>query len=402
MISFFPELVPDPVPPHLAALTVKHLLTMTVGHDPDPSLVIPSTDNWVRAFLETPIVKEPGSTFLYNSMATYMLSAIVTKVTGARLIDYLTPRLFEPLGVSGIDWETDPSGYNSGGWGLRLHTEDMAKFGQLFLQDGVWNGRRLLPEGWVAEASSLHIQQNPDSPAEERAQSDWLQGYGYQMWRCRHHAFRADGAFGQYIVMMPDQDAVVAITSQTGNMQGVLDLVWEHLLPAMHDSALPANAAGNVALHRRIEKLALPVPAENASRKQERRVTGKSFTLDANERQMSRIGFEFGKGDSAVQLMDDRGTHTIPVGSGEWAFSETERRGPYLVSRAKNSLTGLPPFKVAGAYRWLDDGALELTLRYLQSPHTETLVCRFNGEQIEIDVETGARPAFKVQGQLAQ
>jgi hypothetical protein len=90
------------------------------------------------------------------------------------------------------------------------------------------------------------------------------------------------------------------------------------------------------------------------------------------------------------------------VGSGKWAFSETERRGPYLVARAKNSLTGLPPFKVACAYRWLDDGALELTLRYLQSPHTETLVCRFNGEQIAIDVETGVRPAFKIQGQLAR
>lgn len=400
VISFFPELVPDPMPPHLAELTVKHLLTMTVGHDPDPSRVIPSTDNWVKAFLETPIVKEPGTTFLYNSMATYMLSAIVTKVTGETLIDYLRPRLFEPLGVSGIDWETDPSGYNSGGWGLRLHTEDMAKFGQLFLQDGVWLGRRLLPEGWVADASSFHIQQSPESSAEERANSDWLQGYGYQMWRCRNHAFRADGAFGQYIVMMPDQDAVLAITSQTGNMQGVLDLVWEHLLPAMHDSALPANAAGIAALHRRLEQLALPVPVKNASRKRERNVAGKSFKLDANERQLSEIAFKFGKHETAVQLTDDRDTYTIPVGSGEWAFSETERRGPYLVARAKNSLTGLPPFKVACAYRWLDDGALELTIRYLQSPHTETLVCRFSGEQIEIDVETGVRPAFKIQGHL--
>ena len=136
-------------------------------------MYFPSPRNAVGpSFLETPIVNEPGSTFLYNSMATYMLSAIVTKVTGERLIDYLMPRLFDPLGVSGIDWETDPSGYNSGGWGLRLHTEDMAKFGQLFLQDGVWMERRLLPEGWVAEASSSHIQQNPQSSTEERAQSD--------------------------------------------------------------------------------------------------------------------------------------------------------------------------------------------------------------------------------------
>jgi hypothetical protein len=125
-------------------------------------------------------------------------------------------------------------------------------------------------------------------------------------------------------------------------------------------------------------------------------------TLEANKRQMSRIGFEFGNGESAVQLTDDRGTYTIPVCSGKWAFSETVRRAPYLASRAKKSLTGLAPFKVAGACRWLDGGALELTLRFLQSPHTETLVCRFIGDQMEVDVETGVRPPLKIQGRLAR
>src|SRR5690606_20224063 len=194
------------------------LLTMTVGQQPDPTVpVVSSGDDWVKTFLATPIVNEPGSTFLYNSAATYVLSAIVTRVTGETMIDYLRPRLFEPLGISGIDWETDPKGNNTGGWGLRLHTEDMAKFGQLFLQDGMWNGRRLLPAGWVADASTAHIQQEPQRPAEQRAVSDWHQGYCYQMWRCRHNAYRGDGAFGQYIVVMPDQDAVLAITSQTDN-----------------------------------------------------------------------------------------------------------------------------------------------------------------------------------------
>ncbi len=143
----------------------------------------------------------------------------------------------------------------------------MAKFGQLFLQDGVWLGRRLLPEGWVAEASSFHIQQNPRAQRKSARKATGCRGTATRCGAVATHAFRADGAFGQYIVVMPDQDAVLAITSQTGNMQGVLDLVWEHLLPAMHDGALPANAAGIAALHRRIEKLALPVPAKNTSRK---------------------------------------------------------------------------------------------------------------------------------------
>lgn len=403
VVSFFPDLAPKPLPPHLADLTVKHLLSMTVGHSPDPSQVIPGgSDAWVKAFLATPIVNEPGATFLYNSMASYMLSAIVTKVTGEKVIDYLKPRLFEPLGISGIDWETDPAGNNTGGWGLRLHTEDMAKFGQLFLQDGVWEGRRLLPEGWVAEASSSKILQDPKAPAEQRAKSDWNQGYCYQMWRCRHNAFRCDGAFGQYIVMMPEQDAVLVITSQTGNMQGILDLAWDRLLPAMHGSSLPANPKAAAALRTRLKDLALPAPTGQPLPERERQFSGKSFTLAANQRNIKTIGFEFKKGECELKLADDRGAYTIPVRAGAWEFSKTERRGPYLVSRAKNSLAGLPPFKVACAYRWLDDGALELTLRYIESPHTEKLVCRVTGEQIDLNVETFIRPAFKVKGELVK
>ena len=145
VVSFFPDKVPDPMPPHLRALKVKNLLWMRVGQEPDPTRTIAAGDDWVTAFLATPIVNEPGSRFLYNSAATYMLSAIVTKVSSETVLDYLTPRLFGPLGVSGIDWETDrPGGVNTGGWGLRLHTEDMAKFGQLFLQDGVWAERLAL------------------------------------------------------------------------------------------------------------------------------------------------------------------------------------------------------------------------------------------------------------------
>lgn len=403
VISFFPDLVPNPMPPHLADLTVKHLLSMSVGHDPDPSLVIPGgSEGWVKAFLATPIVKEPGSTFLYNSMGSHVLSAIVTKVTGQNVIDYLKPRLFEPLGVSGIDWETDPAGNNTGGWGLRLHTEDMAKFGQLFLQDGVWEGRRLLPEGWVAEASSSKILQDPKAPAEQRAKSDWLQGYCYQMWRCRHNAFRCDGAFGQYIVMMPDQDAVLVITSQTDNMQGILDLAWDRLLPAMHGNSLPANPKAAAALRGRLRDLALPPPTGKALPEKEHPFSGKSFALAANERNIKKIGFEFNKGECNLKLEDDRGTYTIPVSARAWAFSDTERRGPYLVSRAKNSLTGLPPFKVACAYRWLDNGALELTMRYIESPHSEKLVCRVTGERIDLRVETFVRPSFEVQGELVK
>src|SRR5690606_15944536 len=165
VIEFFPDELPDTVSDHLKQLSIKNLLTMSVGQDPDPTHNIASgSDNWVRAFLAREIVKQPGTTFLYNSMATYMLSAIVQKVTGQKVIDYLKPRLFDPLGITDIDSEVDPRGISTGGWGMRVRTEDMAKLGQLYLQKGSWNGRQILPAAWVKEATTRQILQSPDVP----------------------------------------------------------------------------------------------------------------------------------------------------------------------------------------------------------------------------------------------
>ncbi|HVS97903.1 MAG TPA: serine hydrolase, partial [Puia sp.] len=211
VVSFFPKDQPATISPNLAALTVRDALIMADGQDPEPSAV--STDtNWARAFLAVPVVNPPGTKFLYNSMGTYMLSAIVQKVTGQKVLDYLKPRLFDPLGIIDEDWETSPQGVNTGGWGLRLSTEDMAKFGQLLLQKGKWNGRQLIPREWVEEATTVKIMQNPNASQAARDSSDWLQGYCYQMWRCRHNGVRADGALGQFIILLPDQDAVIAMT----------------------------------------------------------------------------------------------------------------------------------------------------------------------------------------------
>ena len=234
--SFFPDQLPANVSENLAALRVKHLATMSVGHETDSTPTITKEQDWVKSFLALPIVKPPGSAFLYNSGATYMLSAIVQKLTGQKVIDFLRPRLFEPLGIEGMTWETCPRGINTGGWGLSVQTESLAKFGQFYLQKGVWNGKQLLPAAWIEEATTFKIQQPPPHDEDlEKAKltSDWLQGYCYQFWRCRHNAFRGDGAFGQFDIVMPEKQAVVAITCETSNMQTELNLVWDFLLPAM-------------------------------------------------------------------------------------------------------------------------------------------------------------------------
>ncbi|KAA6343203.1 6-aminohexanoate-dimer hydrolase [termite gut metagenome] len=240
VISFFPDKLPAEVSPYLAELEIRHLLTMSAGQAfgaDNRATNYSGKDDWVQTFLSLPIVNKPGTQHSYNSMATYMLSAIIQKVSGEKLIDYLTPRLFQPLNIVGAAWEESPQGINFGGWGLYIKTEDMAKLGQLFLQKGSWNGKQLLPESWIEEATALHIASLPAGTTPEKAkdldatENDWMQGYGYQMWRCRHNGVRADGAYGQFIIILSEQDALIVATSNVKDMPAELNLFWKYILP---------------------------------------------------------------------------------------------------------------------------------------------------------------------------
>ena len=387
VISFFPEDLPDQISPNLAELKIKDLLSMSVGHEKEPSSIIATSDNWVKEFLNTPIKYQPGTKFLYNSPATYMLSAIVQKVTGQRVIDYLKPRLFDPLGILGIDWEIDPKGINTGGWGLRLKTEDMAKFGQLFLQKGKWNGKQILPASWVEEASTMKILQDPNATQSRKDSSDWLQGYCYQMWRCRNNGYRADGANGQFIIVLPDKDAVIAITAEAPDMQGEINLIWKHLLPAFEDKKLPSNPKLMASLKEKASSLYLPTLSRNVHSAMESNISGKNYSMITGEKTFEGASFEFKNNICYLSLKTDSVTHRIPFGFGKWELSETTKFGPYLVARAKANRVGLPIFKVAGSYGWKDEKTLEMTLRYIESPHTETITCTFEDEKVSVDFQ---------------
>ncbi len=241
VISFFPDKLPAQVSPYLAELEIRHLLTMSVGHN---AMEVNNTreksavTDWVPFFLAAPITQHPGSEFEYNDLAVYMISAIIQKVTGEKMIDYLYPRLFHPLGIADATWMECPEGINCGGWGLDIKTEDMAKAGQLILQKGKWQGQQLLPESWINEMTTSHIASLPYGVKRadvtiKAEDSDWLQGYGYLMWRCRHNAFRADGYMGQFIIVLPEQDAVIVTTAEIPDMQTEINLIWKYLLPAL-------------------------------------------------------------------------------------------------------------------------------------------------------------------------
>jgi CubicO group peptidase (beta-lactamase class C family) len=387
VVSFFPEYLPDTVSNYLAELTVKDLLTMSVGQSAEPTYIRSSDSNWVKGFMEHPIVYKPGTKFLYSSLATYMVSAIVQKVTGQKIIDYLTPRLFKPLGIEGIDWETDPMGINTGGWGLRLKTEDMAKFGQLYLQKGKWNGKQILPEEWIEEATTKKIEQEPDAPQAAKDSSDWLQGYCYQFWRSRHNSYRADGAYGQFIIIMPDQDAVIAITAETPDMQNELNLVWKYLLPAMKKDKLPANKEMASALKQKLSSLALPLHEKTANPSIAGTISDRMYSLEPNEKKIEAVTFLFAENICQLEMQAGRDLYNFSFGSGSWQYGQTSMPGPYLVSDAISNRVGLSPYQVAGSYYWQDNNTLILNLRYIESPHTETMICRFEDDKVSLEIQ---------------
>lgn len=227
VIGFFDESeLPAEPSDELKSLTVKHLLTMTSGFarnilGPIEAGVVehPAAEQLSYGFKFA-----PGDHFEYNSMSTYILSAIITKLTGQTVEQYLESRLFQPLGIRRHLWETSADGYSMGGWGLHITTASLAKMGQFFLQKGVWDGKRLLNEEWFDEAMSVQVSTGDGQHGE------WSQGYGYQMWKCSVPGmYRLDGAWGQYSIIIPDKDAVVACNCHSNNTGKILASIIENI-----------------------------------------------------------------------------------------------------------------------------------------------------------------------------
>lgn len=229
VISFFPDKLPASVSSNLADMTVRDLLTMNCGQKNEASAVRAGKDDWVQGFLAHPVPYKPGTWFAYNSLGTYMVSAIVQKVTGKKIVDYLDERVFQHIGIKKPVWDESPQGINCGGWGCYLTTWDMARIGQLLLDGGKWGSEQLLPEKWVADMTSFQVPTN--RPTDKRA--DWTQGYDYFMWECTHDGVRADGSEGQYIILLPKKDAIIVLTTASTLYQPYLDIVWDKLYPAL-------------------------------------------------------------------------------------------------------------------------------------------------------------------------
>ncbi len=374
VLSFFPDEATTTGNAYLAAMRVRHLLSMTTGHlvDTWTSMVDRPDGDWIKGFFAVPVVHAPGTHFLYNTGATYLLAAIVQRTTGTRLIEYLEPRLFAPLGIERAAWDESPQGVAHGGVGLRLTTEDIARFGQLYLQNGIWQGRRLLSAAWIAEATTARIAPVAD------AHSDWAQGYGYQFWRCRHGAYRGDGVFGQYCIIMPEQDAVLAITGGLDVLDATLplNLVWDRLLPAMGNEPLAEASAAARHLTEKLSGLSLLPVQGPATSPVASRIVGRTYAVDANALRIETIVLQGNASGWMVRITTAAGEAAIPCGHGVWQPGQTTLFNDFWV-------VGPTPVVASGA--WTAEEDFTMVVRLYETPFFHTLVCHFIGDEMLIE-----------------
>ena len=357
------ELLADDLPAdpsdNLRAMTVRHLLTMTAGFEFDTMNAITDDEMpWVRTILAVPVVRAPGSRFLYDTGVTHLLAAIMHRVTGQRLLDWLTPRLLAPLGIEGATWQQSSEGIDAGGFGMNLTSEHMAAFGQLLLQGGRWGDSQLIPAEWVADATRHH-----SDPSVMGWGPESMVGYGYQLWHCTARgAYRADGAFGQFIVVWPEHKAVVVITSglpfETQNEQ--LARIWRHLEPAF-DRAPAEPTASRADLH-------LPLPSGSAW-----------------PEGLGDLAFAWEGGSLAVRrdgelAVIETAELTVAAGLGAWFDN-----GPRVPVDGEHRI-------LFGAYAWADERTLVIRGAVTGTPYvrTATIALAADGETADIVIEQNA------------
>ena len=257
VIDVLADKAPANPDPWLASVTLHHLLSMSSGlcqkSDILSHVFNPENntgEDWAQAVLACGCDAEPGSVFRYNSHGSYLISCMVQKVAGMNICDYLLPRLFEPLGIEKPRWDMSPQGICCGGWGMYLPVEDFAKFGVCLLQKGMYSGKQIIPADWIELASKPHI-----STTNVPRHREWSEGYGYHLWPCTNGRFRGDGSEGQFCIISPRQNMIVAATACTENLTGEHDLFDEYLFNDAHQT--PGTLQEQEELAARLQTLAI-------------------------------------------------------------------------------------------------------------------------------------------------
>ena len=362
VVDILPEEVPKGREEELRPITLEALLCMGSGLDkasdtPSPSPAI----SWARHVLSHEVRYPVMTHFSYNSFGTYLVSCMVQKVAGQTVRDYLIPRLFEPLGIEPPAWDQSPEGISCGGFGLHLSTEEIARFGQLLLEKGMWRGHRVLPEGWVELATRKHIENDNGTPQPE---NDWAQGYGFQFWRCVGGRYRGDGAMGQACFVDDRLDMVCAVTCGTNDLAEEFRMIREHLFAA--PDLPPGTPEDRAELRRRTEALRYVGPADDGRDGEwpegafETSFMGQKMFLSVERAEEEKlrltVSFEQGGGFTLALPRGDLG----PAGEQPWQQTTLH---------------------FVGAYGW-QEGKLQVSIHCLNGPETMEGFFRREGEKL--------------------
>ena len=388
VVSFFPELIHGSVDAKLASMTVEHLLTMRAGHAEETSGSIwrGIASSWTAEFFKIPLVYQPGTTFMYTSAASYMLSAILTQVTGQTLHEYLKPRFFEPLGIVAEQWDLGPDNVNPGGNGLTMKTADLLKLGVLHAQGGVWEGRRLLSAAWIAAATRSHGDD-----------------YGYQWATMAGDAYAAIGIFMQFVMVFPHHQATLAVVGASQEGSRVYRPIVQRHFPRAFEERLPASEAQEADAHLRSRLVAAgeqPPLTPNASNTAAR-ISGKTFRVEPNPLGVTAVSFSFEKDRCVFHLVDAAGDHSVVCGLHEWIESRTDVPGADL-----HHGYSLESAVVVASAAWADENTLRMRWIFAETAFQDTVLCRFDGDRViverSVNVNSSARSWPPLSGKQAR
>lgn len=386
VLDYLPDQVKEETRKKLESLQIRHLLTMSSGHT--EKLIHRKTDceilpvdgtirrlgpnddgDWLKGFLEAPLQGEPGSGFFYDDGVSYMLSFIIQKATGQTTLDFLNDHLFTPLGIHKPHWDTCPKGVNIGGWGLRLRTEDIARFGQLFLQEGIWNGRRILSRSWIEASTARQI----DSASVNRHiphfdHTDWEYGYGYQFWRFRNQGFFAFGAAGQFCIVLPGQEVVLAVTGGFYAADKLLNLAQRHLFSGILDDPLPLDDTAYWLLEQRTAALKLEMPDKLQQNEWTGKVNGKDYKMKRNADRVKSISLEFNEQVCALVWRDHKGEHKLVCGLGTWFKGDNVFLGEIVAANGG----------------WENEQTFVIELCFLQTPYYDKISFHYEENKLNL------------------
>lgn len=389
IIDIFSEEAPEKPSENLARMTVHDVLCMGCGMDEMPT----PTKDWIRDFLAVPVLHKPGTTYMYNSVGSSLLGAIIRKKTGLGLHEYLKPRLYDKIGILSDNhrWACMPDGMEAGGGGLFATTEDNLRLMKLYADGGVWEGERILSPDYVELATTLQNESASEEKKNPPAKDNFV-GYGYQIWMCRPKGvYRADGAMGQFTIVVPDKDMIIAITENASGAhwaQNTLDVMWKFLERMGKNPALEECKEKAEHLANRMRRLSQPNPVFAPYSPEQEKIIGKRYLVTEGSFRIADGGalrgmtgmplpdeirefsFDFAADICTLYYRTDTQEAQVDIaldGSRKWNRMEGETVTQALVSGA-----------------WLTENQFEMTIRWVETCNEQKRVFTFAENSVTV------------------